>query len=158
MSRAVVLRLSLAVAAMAAACPPVHAQNGGVLHDIPWYEAHDAARVVTLRMCRDDARLARLPDCENAELAQNRVEARGRDGASPAGSARTRWTGRSQTIEEMLSDPAHYDNAVTRAVTLGNCARPENLTPGMRPRPEFCAAARAAEAAAAARKGVNRGG
>lgn len=150
------LRLGFAAAVWAVAPPAAHTQP--VLHDIPWYVAHDAARAVTLRMCRDDARLARLPDCENAELAQNRVDARDRFGAPASGSARTRWTGRTQTIEEMLSDPAHYDNAVTRAVTLGNCARPENLSPGMRPRPEFCAAARAAEAAASARKGVNRGG
>lgn len=149
-------RLGFAAAVLAVAAPAAFAQP--VLHDIPWYERHDAARAVTLRMCRDDARLARLPDCENAELAQNRVDARARSGAPASGSARTRWAGRTQTLDEMLSDPAHYDNAVTRAVALNNCARPESLTPGMRPRPEHCAAARAAEARAAAGKGVRRGG
>lgn len=143
------------VAVLAAAAPASRAQTGS-LHPVPWYEQHDAARAATLRLCRDDAALARLPDCENAELAQNRVEARARSGPSPSGSARARWTGRTQTIDEMLSDPAHYDNAVTRAVALNNCARPENLAPSVRPRPEHCAAARAADAAA--RKGVNRGG
>ena len=145
-----------AAAGLAAVCPLAPARAQSSLHPVPWYEQHDAARAATLRLCRDDAALARLPDCENAELAQNRVEARDRAAAPARGSARTRWTGRTQTIDEMLSDPAHYDNAVTRAVALGNCANPEKLTPGMRPRPEHCAAARAAEAAA--RKGVNRGG
>jgi hypothetical protein len=147
------IRLALALgcaAAAAVACPSARAQAS--LHDIPWYEAHDGARAATLRICRNDAAYARMPDCENAELAQNRADNRARLGAASPGSPRTR-SGRVQTLDEMLSDPAHYDNAVTRAVALGNCAHPENLAPGMRPRPEECAAARAAEAQAAARKG-----
>ena len=95
MSRAA-LRLGFAAAVLAGAFSAARAQP--VLHDIPWYERHDAARAVTLRMCRDDARLARLPDCENAKLAQNRVDARARSGAPASGSARTRWTGRTQTM------------------------------------------------------------
>lgn len=54
----------VALAPLAAA----HAE-ARVLHDVPWYEAHDTARKATVQLCESDARIANLPDCNNAEAA-----------------------------------------------------------------------------------------
>ncbi|HUZ62968.1 MAG TPA: EexN family lipoprotein [Acetobacteraceae bacterium] len=54
----------VALASLAAA----HAE-ARVLHDVPWYKAHDAARKATVQLCESDARFANLPDCNNAEAA-----------------------------------------------------------------------------------------
>jgi len=64
--------LALALFATVPAAPPSHAAE----FDIPWFEANPAARAQWLRACRDDARLARDPNCGNAEIAENRAHAR----------------------------------------------------------------------------------
>jgi hypothetical protein len=42
-------------------------------HEVPWYEAHYAARIATLKLCHRDETYGRLPDCANAERAADGV-------------------------------------------------------------------------------------
>ncbi|UZO91796.1 EexN family lipoprotein [Roseomonas mucosa] len=49
--------------------------------DIPWFQKNPAERQAWLRLCRDDARLARRAECDNAKAAEVRsTRARGRLG------------------------------------------------------------------------------
>lgn len=125
---------------------PAYAQPAP--RSIPWYEAHGGERVVTIRVCRDDERLARLAECANAELAQNRVDARTR--ANAAGLNGRRHV---PTIDEVMADPRYFaQNRVARAGVLAECASGG----GMGHTAKDCAAARAG--AAMDQEGRGRGG
>lgn len=138
--------LVLAASAGAACWTPARAQ-APVLHDIPWYQTHGGERAVTLRLCRNDERLARLADCANAELAQNRVDSRDRANAAGLNGRR-----RTPTIDEVLADPRYYaQNRIARAGVLAECASGGGMGHSARE----CAAARAG---AAMDQGVRRGG
>ncbi len=63
-----------ALALAAAFALPLAAQAGPrALHDVPWYEAHNAARIATLKLCLRDEIYGRLPNCANAERAADGV-------------------------------------------------------------------------------------
>lgn len=109
---------------------------GSAEYDVPWFEARERERLAALRACRDDERLARSAVCDNAERAQDRVEARERAARSGLG----RRAG-PRRIEDFLTDPAYWaDNRVARAGALADCAAGRVFVPGQ------CAAVRAGEA------------
>ena len=135
MIRAAVLGLATSVAA--SCWTSAHAQ-APVLRSVPWYEEHGGERVVTIRLCRNDERFARLAECANAELAQNRIDARDRANAAGLNGRR-----RVPTIDEVLSSPRYYaENRVARAGVLAECASGG----GMGHPARDCAAARAGAA------------
>lgn len=144
MIRATVLGLA---ASVAASCwTSAHAQ-APVLRSVPWYEEHGGERVVTIRLCRNDERFARLAECANAELAQNRVDARTRANAAGLNGRR-----RTPTIDEVMADPRYWaQNRVARAGVLAECASGGGMGHSARE----CAAARAG---AAMDQGVSRRG
>lgn len=107
------------------------------LHDIPWYVAHDRARVATLNLCRSDHRFSRDVDCANAETAATAEWANRTGRGTPA----RRGSSRVMTLDEMLTSPTYYvENRLARVGTLASCrsARP--------PPADECAAARQGEA------------
>lgn len=103
------------------------------LHDIPWYVAHDRARVATLNLCRSDHRFSRDIDCANAESAAT-VEWGNRTGR---GTPARRGSPRVLTPDEMLTSPTFWaENPLARFSALTNCV-------GAYPPPaDECAAAR----------------
>lgn len=89
------------------------------LHDVPWYEAHDAARIATLKLCQSDEAYGRLPDCANAERAADGVMY-GKDGT-----------------QDFLNDPEYWSqNRLAHATALAQC----NAGHGLLVR--YCAAVR----------------
>lgn len=74
------------------------------LHDVPWYEAHDAARIATLKLCHRDETYGRLPDCASAERAADGVMY-GKDGT-----------------RNFLNDPEYWSqNHIARASAMADC-------------------------------------
>jgi len=112
------MRKTLALAAFIAL--PLAAQAGPqALHDVPWYEAHDAARIATLKLCHSDETYGRLPDCANAERAADGVMY----GKGASG--------------DFLNDPEYWSqNRLARANALAQC----NAGHGLLVR--YCAAVR----------------
>lgn len=111
------MRKALALAAFIAL--PLVAKAGAPrsLHDVPWYEAHDAARIATLKLCHSDEAYGRLPDCANAERAADGVMY-GKD-------------------RDFLNDPEYWSqNRLARANALAQC----NAGRGLLVR--YCAAVR----------------
>lgn len=63
---AIPLAVALVVADVIELTVPAAARE----YDIPWFEAHPAERQATLRDCRNDRRVGRLPICDNAQTAE----------------------------------------------------------------------------------------
>ena len=115
------------VSALALAASPALARQS--LHDIPWYMSHSEERRVTINLCRNDAGMARLPDCANAEMAETRLRA---ESLRPGADA----------LSAQQLDPQYWvTNRIARAGMLNECRLGlSDASPGA------CAAARAAEA------------
>jgi len=115
------------------------------LHDIPWYMGHDAARLATLNLCRNDHRFARDADCLNAETAEDRLY--GQRAARKGQLAQGR--SRSSVFDDDLLSPKYWaDNRLARIGTLAECKTALTRYP-----PDVCAAARQGDALDAARRG-----
>ncbi len=107
--------LSVVVSASTSAQSPPLPRS---LHDIPWYVAHDRARVATLNLCRSDHRFSRDVDCANAETAAT-VEWGNRTGR---GTQARPGSPRVLTPEQMLTSPAYWaENRMARIGALANC-------------------------------------
>lgn len=122
------LILAAGVLAVAAAIAPMaQAQSR---RTVSYFLAHPEERNIILRECRDDEAAARMPECANAQRAA--------DQASRQAYLQEQRQHRTQTPNEMLTDPAYYAaNPIARAVVLDQCARGTA-------RLSDCAAARAA--------------
>jgi len=98
------MRKTLAIAAFIALPLAAKAGTPRSLHNVPWYEAHDAARVATLKLCHSDEAYGRLPDCANAERAADGVMY-GKGGSG-----------------DFLNDPEYWsENRIARAGALAQC-------------------------------------
>lgn len=96
------------------------------LHDIPWYQANDRVRRVTLQMCHQNASLQNASDdCENAERAE----------------ATAVFKGTNLHPLNYLYNPAYWSqNPIARSGELTACDHPND--PGSAMSLPFCAAAR----------------
>lgn len=117
--RAVLLAGLLLVPAAALAKQPA-------LHDIPWYQANDHARRVTLQMCHQNASLQNASDdCENAERAESTAV----------------FKGTNRHPLNYLYNPAYWSqNPIARTGELTACNHPND--PGNAMSLPFCKAAR----------------
>ena len=135
-----------AVAAIGAAlfaAQPAEAREVRSLHDIPWYQAHDSVRAVTIDACRKDHALGRLPDCANAETAETRVWA---ERASQGGKAG--WQPGQPLPDDYLTQPSYWAaNGLQRVGVLGACEQRVTMWPA-----DVCQAARAGASMSNARK------
>lgn len=108
------------------------------LHDIPWYQAHGAAREATTRLCHSDHSYRHNVDCMNAETAGTldwgRRSANAARGASNSPS-------HGGDLFPQLSDPSYW--AQNRLARIGVIAACNNPRTGYAP--STCAAARQGE-------------
>jgi hypothetical protein len=113
------MRTAFALAAVIALPLAAKAGTPRSLHDVPWYETHNAARSATLKLCHSDEAYGRLPDCANAERAADGVMY----GKGASG--------------DFLNDPEYWsENRIARAGALAQC------NAGRGPALPYCAAVR----------------
>ena len=105
------------------------------LHDIPWYQAHGAAREATTRLCHSDHSYRHNVDCMNAETAGTLDWGRRSANAARGASNSPRH---GNDLFPQLSDPSYWaQNGLARFGVIAACNNP---TPGYAP--STCAAAR----------------
>ncbi len=124
--------LLCAVAALGASA--AHAQTILTTRDIPYFMRSPEARAATLKLCRNDHRFDRSPDCANAASAEDRLwELRLRAGApAPAGVQRV------PSLDTWQLSPTYWaQNRLARKSTLVTCRN----HPGMMYPAKVCAAA-----------------
>ncbi len=104
------------------------------VRDIPYFMRSPDARAATLKLCRNDHRYDRAPECANAASAEDRLwELRLRAGvATPAGA------GRVPSLDTWQLSPTYWaQNRLARKSTLVTCRN----HPGMMYPARVCAAA-----------------
>jgi len=109
------------------------------LHDIPWYQAHGAAREATTRLCHSDHSYGHNVDCMNAETAGTLDWGRRSANAARQGTGTTRPDGE---FFPYLRDPSYWaQNRLARIGVLAACNVPRTSYA-----PSTCAAARQGDA------------
>lgn len=115
--------------------------NGGqaqVVRDIPYFMRSPQERAATLKLCRDDHRYDRRPECANAATAEDRLWAmRQRAGTpeQPGGRA-------APNLDTFQLSPTYWARTrLARRATLATC----RLHPGMAYPAKVCAAAEQGE-------------
>lgn len=118
-------RLARIAALLALLAPAAAVGQQKVLHDIPWYSAHDAERTATLNFCHASVDRMDMVDCRNAEAA----------------SAGAMMKGTDKDPLSFLDTPAYWSaNPIARASELYQCAHPN--TPGGQMSLRYCNVAR----------------